>query len=87
LVSFTNTLAVSLSGTNITVNAVSPGWIETGDYESLTKRYHEQHPSGRVGKPIDIFKACFYLSDKENDFINGANIVVDGGMSKKMIYE
>ena len=86
LVSLTNSLCVSLSNTNITVNAISPGWIETEDYEHLTLEDHKQHPSGRVGKPQDIVNVCLFLSKEENDFINGANIIVDGGMTKKMIY-
>lgn len=86
LVSLTNTLAISLSKTPITVNAVSPGWIETEIYNSLSLADHAQHPSGRVGTPRDILNTCLFLADPENDFINGSNIVVDGGMSKKMIY-
>lgn len=87
IISLTNSLCVSLSNTGITVNAVSPGWIETGDYNSLTERDHKQHPSGRVGKPQDIVNACLFLCREENDFINGANLIIDGGMTKKMIYE
>ena len=87
IVSLTNSLCVSLINTGITVNAISPGWIETGDYESLTERDHKQHPSGRVGKPQDILNACLFLCREENDFINGANLIIDGGMTKKMIYE
>lgn len=86
IISLTNTLCVSLSDTPITVNAISPGWIQCNDYNSLTEEDHKQHPSGRVGKPEDIARAVLFLSDKENDFINGANIVIDGGMTKKMIY-
>ena len=48
---------------------------------------HNQHFSGRVGKPNDVAKVCLFLSDPENDFINGENLVVDGGMTRKMIYE
>lgn len=40
-----------------------------------------------AAKPIDIAKACFYLTDSENDFFTGQNVIVDGGMTKKMIYE
>ena len=87
IVSLTNSLCVSLSNTGITVNAISPGWIEVGDYTSLTERDHKQHPSGRVGKPQDIVNACLFLCREENDFINGANLIIDGGMTKKMIYE
>ena len=86
IVSLTNTLCVSLSGSDITVNCISPGWIETEDYDSLSELDHSQHPSGRVGKPDDIFNVCAFLVDEKSDFINGANIVVDGGMTKRMIY-
>ncbi|WP_077073769.1 SDR family NAD(P)-dependent oxidoreductase [Mailhella massiliensis] len=86
LVSLTNSLCVSLSNTGITVNAVSPGWIQVEDYEQLTRIDHEQHPSGRVGKPEDILYACLFLCEPSSDFINGANLLVDGGMTKKMIY-
>lgn len=87
LVSLTNSLVVSLSGTPITVNAISPGWIQVENYEDLSERDHRQHPSGRVGKPSDIVNACIFLCKEDNDFINGANLVIDGGMTKKMIYE
>lgn len=86
IVSLTNTLCVSLSDTPITVNAISPGWIQTTDYDKLTAEDHSQHPSGRVGKCSDIARACMYLSDPDNDFINGSNIIIDGGMTKRMIY-
>ncbi|WP_042273957.1 SDR family NAD(P)-dependent oxidoreductase [[Clostridium] dakarense] len=86
LISLTNTMAISLSNTPITVNAISPGWIQSEDYDLLSEVEHSQHPSGRVGKPRDIVNTCLFLTNEENDFINGANIVVDGGMTKKMIY-
>nr|WP_269809337.1 SDR family oxidoreductase [Enterovibrio nigricans] len=87
LVSLTNSLVVSLSKTPITVNVVSPGWIQTADYDALRDVDHQQHPSGRVGKPKDIVNACQFLTHPDNDFVNGANILVDGGMTKKMIYQ
>lgn len=87
IVSLTHALAASLSGHRIRVNCVSPGWIETGDYNSLRPSDHRQHFSGRVGKPLDIAKACLWLTDPANDFVNGANIIIDGGMTRKMIYE
>ncbi|MGM9929519.1 MAG: glucose 1-dehydrogenase [Bacillus sp. (in: firmicutes)] len=87
IVSLTHALAASFSDDRITVNAVSPGWIETGDYSQLTSVDHEQHFSKRVGKPEDIARACLYLTAESNDFVTGTNLVVDGGMTKKMIYE
>jgi len=87
IVAITHALAASLSKDRITVNAISPGWVETGDYSKLRKIDHEQHLSKRVGKPDDIARACLFLTAKENDFITGINLVVDGGMTRKMIYE
>ncbi len=86
IVSLTNTLCVSLIGTPITVNAISPGYIHTGNRGELEESEHKIHPSNRVGMPRDISNVCLFLADEENDFINGANIIVDGGMTKKMIY-
>ncbi len=86
VVSFTNSLCVSLSDTPITVNAISPGWIATKNYDSLTEVDHTQHPSRRVGRVDDIARACSFLVDERNDFINGNNLIIDGGMTKRMIY-
>ncbi len=82
----THAMALSLEETKITVNAIAPGWIHTTDNE-LRKVDHQQHPSGRVGKPDDIARACLFLTESKNDFINGETIIIDGGMTKKMIYE
>jgi len=86
IVSLTHALANSFSPDHIQVNCVSPGWIETGDYTQLNEADHNQHLSGRVGKPADIVSTCLYLTGEGNDFINGTNITVDGGMTRKMIY-
>ncbi|WP_456289992.1 glucose 1-dehydrogenase [Paenibacillus sp. AK002] len=87
IVALSHAMAVSLGPDGIRVNCISPGWIETGDYEVLRSEDHKQHPAGRVGIPADIAKACFYFTDPENDFVTGSHLVVDGGMTRKMIYE
>ena len=87
IVALTHALAASLSKDKIRVNCISPGWIETGDYSQLRPIDHEQHLARRVGKPEDIARACLYLTDKENNFVTGINLIVDGGMTRKMIYE
>ena len=84
--SLTHALALSLAQWHITVNSISPGWIETRDYEQLRPEDHAQHPSGRVGKPEDIARLCLFICQEENDFMNGENVTIDGGMTKKMIY-
>jgi NAD(P)-dependent dehydrogenase (short-subunit alcohol dehydrogenase family) len=86
ILALTHALALSLSPDRIRVNAISPGWIETGDYEALRAIDHEQHPAQRVGKPEDIARACLFLAAPDNDFVTGAEIVIDGGMTRKMIY-
>lgn len=84
--SLTHALALSLAEQHITVNSISPGWIQNRDYDQLRPEDHAQHPSGRVGKPEDIARMCIFLCQEENNFINGENITIDGGMTKKMIY-
>lgn len=85
--SLTHALAASTAVYGVTVNCISPGWIENGDYSALREIDHSQHPSGRVGVAADIARTCLFLTAPENDFINGQNFFVDGGMTKKMIYE
>lgn len=84
--SLTHALALSLSEWNVTVNSIAPGWIQTHDYHLLRPEDHSQHLSRRVGKPEDIARMCLFLCEENNDFINGENITIDGGMTKKMIY-
>ena len=87
VVALTHALAASLAHSSIRVNCISPGWIETGDYSALREADHTQHFSGRVGMPEDIARACLFLTGDGNEFINGENIIIDGGMTRKMIYE
>lgn len=93
IVSLTHSLAVSL-GPRVLVNAVSPGWIEVSEWQKESRRstpvHREidrmQHPAGRVGTPHDIARVCLFLTAPENSFITGTNLVVDGGMTIKMMY-
>jgi NAD(P)-dependent dehydrogenase (short-subunit alcohol dehydrogenase family) len=87
ILALTHAMAASFSQYNVTVNAIVPGWIETGDYSVLREIDHSQHLSNRVGKPEDIARACLFLTSPENNFITGSQLVIDGGMTRKMIYE
>lgn len=88
----THAMAVSL-GPEIRVNAIRPGWIETGPWQKQSERKEpnhrkkdrEQHPAGRVGRPEDIAEAVAYLHGA--GFVTGQHLNIDGGMTAKMIYE
>jgi NAD(P)-dependent dehydrogenase (short-subunit alcohol dehydrogenase family) len=82
LVALTHALALSL-GPRVRVNCVSPGWIAK---EGVRKKDHAQHPAGRVGRGEDIAEIVAYLLSDAAGFVTGQNFVVDGGMTKKMIY-
>ncbi|HIB65338.1 MAG TPA: SDR family oxidoreductase [Phycisphaerales bacterium] len=85
LLALTHAMAISL-GPKIKVNAVSPGWIDVAE-EELRDIDHQQHPAGRVGRPQDIASLISYLASPEADFITGSEFIIDGGMTRKMIYE
>lgn len=89
----THALAVSL-GPEVRVNSISPGWIDRSDEqksssakkEFFSEEDHKQHPAGRIGKTDDIARLVWFLSQPENSFITAQNFVIDGGMTRKMIY-
>jgi NAD(P)-dependent dehydrogenase (short-subunit alcohol dehydrogenase family) len=84
LLALTHALAVSL-GPDVRVNCISPGWIDTQGAE-LRAEDHAQHPAGRVGNVADVAGLAAYLLGKEAGFITGAEFIIDGGMTRKMIY-
>ncbi|CAN5919713.1 glucose 1-dehydrogenase [soil metagenome] len=93
IVALTHALAISL-GPKIRVNCISPGWIATDELAprdqrkapKLSRTDHAQHPVGRVGRPDDVAGLCAWLLSGEAGFVTGENIVIDGGMTRKMIY-
>jgi NAD(P)-dependent dehydrogenase (short-subunit alcohol dehydrogenase family) len=84
LVALTHALAISL-GPDIRVNCISPGWIWTKGPEP-TEAEHAFHPAGRVGRVDDIAGLAAFLVGPDSGFITGAEFVVDGGVTRKMIY-
>jgi NAD(P)-dependent dehydrogenase (short-subunit alcohol dehydrogenase family) len=78
----------------VRVNAISPGWIEVGPWKKSGARQpaehsdadKRQHPVGRVGTVEDIAYLADYLCSRESGFVTGQNFVIDGGMTRKMIY-
>jgi NAD(P)-dependent dehydrogenase (short-subunit alcohol dehydrogenase family) len=84
LLALTHALAISL-GPDIRANCVSPGWIDTqgGD---LSAEDHTQHPAGRVGRVEGVASLVAWLIGPESGFVTGSEFVIDGGMTRKMIY-
>ena len=93
LVAFTHALAIS-AGPAVRVNSISPGWISTTAWQAPARRHepdysaidHAQHPVGRVGQPEDIGALAVYLLSSLSGFSTGQDFIVDGGMTRKMIY-
>lgn len=86
LCGLTHCQAVTLGSRGIRVNCILPGWIDTGGYP-ITEADAAFHCAGRVGVPADIANMAVYLADPSlSGFITGQEFVVDGGVSKKMIY-
>ncbi|HSA90523.1 MAG TPA: SDR family oxidoreductase [Burkholderiales bacterium] len=82
LVALTHALALSL-GPEVRVNCVSPGWIA---HRRVRRRDHAQHPVGRVGRVEDVAELVAYLLSDAAGFVTAQNFVIDGGMTRKMIY-
>lgn len=93
VVALSHALAASL-GPAIRVNCICPGWIDTAAWQKRARRKaavlseadHAQHPCGRVGTPADVAAMVWYLAAEEPGFVTGAQFVIDGGMTHKMIY-
>ena len=84
LVALTHALSISLAP-DVRVNCISPGWIFTkGD--PPRDEDNAFHPAGRVGTPDDIAALASFLVGPESGFITGGEFIVDGGVTRKMIY-
>ena len=85
LLGLMHSMAVSLKPFGIRVNSVHPGFIRT----AMTTRIDPAHleiPLGRPGDPSDVAGTVVFLASDASSFTSGAEFVVDGGMSRRMIY-
>ncbi|CAM3787035.1 beta-ketoacyl-ACP reductase [Aeromicrobium ponti] len=84
VVGMTKTWAKELGRKGINVNAVAPGFIETGMTAKVPEKVIGQMkgmvPLGRLGSPEDIANAYLFLASNESDYVNGTVLHVDGGI-------
>ena len=85
LIGLTKSLAQEVGSRNITVNAISPGYVSTDMTkdidDDMNQALLEQIPLKRFGKPIDIAKTAIYLASSSGSYITGETINVNGGMN------
>ncbi|WP_423409647.1 3-oxoacyl-ACP reductase FabG [Heyndrickxia sp. MSNUG] len=84
VVGMTKTWAKELGRKGINVNAVAPGFIETGMTAKVPEKVLDQMkmmvPLGRLGLPEDIANAYLFLASEESNYVNGTTLHVDGGI-------
>jgi 3-oxoacyl-[acyl-carrier protein] reductase len=79
LLNLTKSLANNLGKRQIRINSISPGWINTGMATKESYKAVNLTPLERNGKPEEVSEVVAFLLSEKASFINGANIVVDGG--------
>jgi len=87
VIQFTKTMALEYASSNIRVNCICAGWIDTPMNESLGERVTgwtvRETPMGRWGRPEEVAQAALYLASDESSFVTGTALVVDGGWVAK----
>jgi NAD(P)-dependent dehydrogenase (short-subunit alcohol dehydrogenase family) len=83
----TKTLATELASSNIRVNAIAPGFVDTKlasaivKDDALSAMVIGRTPAGRIGVPDEIAGGALYLASDAASFLTGHTLVIDGGMT------
>ena len=95
VISLVQTTAYSLSGTNVRINAVCPGLIETGMTKPIFDNAKERGTEGKIGQlnplkrpgqPHELAAMGLFLASDEASYVNGQAFPVDGGLTASMPY-
>ena len=81
VIGLTKYLATYWGGMGVRSNTLTPGGIELGHNEEFVRRYSDRVPLGKMGVPQDVCGALKYLASDESSYVNGQNIIVDGGLT------
>ena len=87
IVNLTRAMALDCANDNIRVNCICPGFTDTPLIKKITEtrpKYLglvDQHPLGRLARPLDIAYGALYLASDESKYVNGTSLVVDGGLT------
>jgi acetoacetyl-CoA reductase len=83
VIGFTKALAQETARKGVTVNAIAPGYIQTGMLSAMSKEVLDaiiaEIPVGRLGRPEEIARCIAFLAADESGFITGATLSANGG--------
>ncbi len=73
----TKALALEVAEYGVTINAIAPGWIDTG--RELERKAGLSSPMKRAGRPEEVANLVLFLASDESSYMNGHDVVIDGG--------